>query len=96
MTDHATTSDHGPLGQPAELRVSRVAKGSPGEAAGVRANDVITRIDDAEVVELGSGVVDQLLSRKHVRVGDTRVLVVRRADGSQHTLTLRAIRKPPP
>jgi hypothetical protein len=85
------TKEQGPPGQPTQLVVTDVATGSPAAAADVREGDELERIDDVDVSELGAGVVRMLLSADHVRIGDTRTLVVRRADGTRRAVDLHAV-----
>ncbi len=74
----------------ASLTVRAVAKGSPADRAGVAEGDVVVSIDDFAVSEFGADVIAELLALRHVRAGQERRVSVRRADGSQHSFTLRA------
>ncbi|MBA2628034.1 MAG: M28 family peptidase [Gemmatimonadales bacterium] len=67
---------------PGGVRLSGVRAGSPADKAGIRGDDIITRIGDAEVGDL-QGMTDAL--RAH-RAGDTVDIVVRRGT---ETVTLR-------
>jgi putative serine protease PepD len=64
------------------VRLAGVRAGSPAEKAGLRANDVITKIGDYEVPDL-EAMTGALRSHKP---GDTVEIVVRR-DGTLTTLT---------
>jgi protocatechuate 3,4-dioxygenase beta subunit len=84
----------GPPGQPSPLVVTEIEDGSPAALADLRVDDEVVRIDDIEVAEIGSSVARRLLANKHVRVGDARILAVRRA-GHEHTVSLRAVQPKP-
>jgi S1-C subfamily serine protease len=84
-----------PPGQPAVLRVTAVDEGTPAALAGVLAGDIVLRIDDVEVATLGPNAARRLVANKHLRPGDVRRVLVRRADGSEQTLSLRAVKPKP-
>jgi membrane-associated protease RseP (regulator of RpoE activity) len=63
-------------GNPGGVRLVGVRAGSPAEKAGLRGDDIITRIGDAEIADL-QGMTDALRSHQP---GDTVDIVVRRGD----------------
>jgi len=63
-------------GNPGGVRLVGVRAGSPAEKAGLRGDDIITRIGDAEIADL-QAMTDALRSHQ---AGDTVDIVVRRGD----------------
>jgi putative serine protease PepD len=63
-------------GSPGGVRLVGVRAGSPAEQAGLRGDDIITRIGEAEIADL-QAMTDALRSHQP---GDTVDIVVRRGD----------------
>jgi S1-C subfamily serine protease len=70
-------------GTPGGVRLTAVRAGSPAEQAGLRGDDIITRIGDMDVPDL-QAMTDALRAHKP---GDVVNIVVRRGDS---TTTVRA------
>ena len=67
------------------MRVRYTYRGSPAETAGILAGDVITGIDDVDIIGFDIDEMRGLLART---IGDTVALTVLRSDGTVETLTV--------
>jgi S1-C subfamily serine protease len=63
-------------GSPGGVRLAGVRAGSPAEKAGLRGDDIITRIGDADIADLNA--MTEALRSHHP--GDTVNIVIRRGD----------------